>query len=553
VVNSYTMAQETLISLLSDKSYKVIALSGKWGSGKTHLWSETYTKLNRNDSSVGAPIYFSIFGAKSINELKLRLLQCATLNKDNKYKEFIGAGGSLLKGLAGKFISGVSVEELVLLGLPKLLDNRLVVIDDIERKHKNFDIDEILGFINEYSESYNTRFLLLLNSDNLEDETIWRKLHEKVIDIELVLKPNSEETYDVAAGNSELMYGSRAKSAVSILGITNIRIIRRILRVLSVLISAYGELDDYVLDSIVGSTTLLTAIHYHGLSSNITIEYVQQYNSFNNAFSREQRTPEELDWDDILTKLKISSADSYEEIVITYLRSGIVDRSRLDEVIRQYKEQSERQSIYINFRNLFESYSWDPEFRFDINADSVRTLRTNAHLLSASDVSSLCKLFAECGHPSEADNLIYSWIDRNEAIIESGASEHFSSEGFSHPALAALDARIRNNRFPALTLAEAFHRIRQNNGWGDRENVCLSESTQQSYEEVIRGLRGRALADFLSENFSILRIANPSAEFLHALANFKSACKQIIDTNPNSRLSQILTRTFNSHNVTLDN
>ncbi|MBA1245472.1 P-loop NTPase fold protein [Pseudomonas japonica] len=550
-MNSYEIAKSTLIEILNKDNYKVIALSGKWGTGKTHLWSTAEKSITLN-SSTPAPIYFSIFGAKSLNDMKFRLLQCRTISKDSKFKEIFGAGGSAIKGIAGKFIPGLAVDDLALLWLPKLLAKRLIVIDDIERKHKNLDIDEVLGFINEYSENHDARFLLLLNSDNLEDEAIWRKLHEKVVDIEIVLKPNSEEAYDIAAADFKLPYTNQIKSVVASLGITNIRIIKRILRVFSELASPYGMLDEHIIDSIVGSTALLTAIHYRGISSKITMEYVLQYNSFQSIFSRKERSAEEQDWDNILEKLKIASADDYEEIVVSYLRSGIIDRSRLDKVIEKYREQFARNEIYDDFRSLFEAYSWDPDFIFDINSESIERLRKNANLLSASDASSLSMLFTQCGHPETADSLIQSWIDQNEAVIESGASEHFSSEDFSHPALAALDARIRNNRFPPLTLVEALQRIRNNNGWGDRENICLSESTPKMYEATIRSLRGKELANFLNENFSIMRISNPEPAFSHALENFKYACKNIVDSDPDSRLSEILIRVFHSNNVALE-
>src|SRR5689334_14974781 len=156
--SSYQKAQEILLKLLNNHSYKVIALSGKWGTGKTHLWGLVKKQLQLSTAQASQPIFVSIFGAKTSNDLKLRLLQNGSLKDDKKYKDFVSAGGKLVKGIAEKFIPGLAVEEIILLSLPKLLGGRLVVIDDVERKHKNLDIDEILGFINEYSETYKTRF-----------------------------------------------------------------------------------------------------------------------------------------------------------------------------------------------------------------------------------------------------------------------------------------------------------------------------------------------------------------------------------------------------------
>ena len=37
---SLEKTKEHLLKLLGDADNKVIALSGKWGTGKTHLWGE---------------------------------------------------------------------------------------------------------------------------------------------------------------------------------------------------------------------------------------------------------------------------------------------------------------------------------------------------------------------------------------------------------------------------------------------------------------------------------------------------------------------------------
>mgnify|MGYP006117156757 CR=1 FL=1 len=47
---SLKMAKEHLLKILGDEDYKVIALSGEWGIGKTTLWSEL--KLEAEDQKV---------------------------------------------------------------------------------------------------------------------------------------------------------------------------------------------------------------------------------------------------------------------------------------------------------------------------------------------------------------------------------------------------------------------------------------------------------------------------------------------------------------------
>ena len=57
--------KEHLLELLGDADNKVIALSGKWGTGKTHLWGEVMNESK--DETVNGALYVSLFGLSSID------------------------------------------------------------------------------------------------------------------------------------------------------------------------------------------------------------------------------------------------------------------------------------------------------------------------------------------------------------------------------------------------------------------------------------------------------------------------------------------------------
>lgn len=54
-----------LVDLLDDPGNKVIALSGKWGTGKSHLWRAV--KADSKDERVKAALYVSLFGLVSMD------------------------------------------------------------------------------------------------------------------------------------------------------------------------------------------------------------------------------------------------------------------------------------------------------------------------------------------------------------------------------------------------------------------------------------------------------------------------------------------------------
>lgn len=65
-----------LLNVLSDADNKVIALTGKWGTGKTYLWNDI--KRNSDDAFVQKALYASLFGLSSIDQVKRKLIETAT-------------------------------------------------------------------------------------------------------------------------------------------------------------------------------------------------------------------------------------------------------------------------------------------------------------------------------------------------------------------------------------------------------------------------------------------------------------------------------------------
>ena len=72
---SMATTKAQLERLLADGDSKVIALSGRWGTGKTHMWEELCNAAQ--DDVVRKSLSVSLFGAASIADLKLRLVQKA--------------------------------------------------------------------------------------------------------------------------------------------------------------------------------------------------------------------------------------------------------------------------------------------------------------------------------------------------------------------------------------------------------------------------------------------------------------------------------------------
>lgn len=70
---SLARTKEQLKKLLSCTENSVIALSGKWGTGKTYLWKEIQSQSD--DINVQNALYVSLFGLSSIEQVKRKLIE----------------------------------------------------------------------------------------------------------------------------------------------------------------------------------------------------------------------------------------------------------------------------------------------------------------------------------------------------------------------------------------------------------------------------------------------------------------------------------------------
>lgn len=95
---SLQKTKERLVHLLGQDN-SVIALSGKWGTGKTHLWNEV--KEASDDEKVKKALYVSLFGLSSVDQIKRKLIESAIPGVDSH--------GGVFDGIKNLFNTSVTV------------------------------------------------------------------------------------------------------------------------------------------------------------------------------------------------------------------------------------------------------------------------------------------------------------------------------------------------------------------------------------------------------------------------------------------------------------
>jgi len=94
---------------------------------------------------------------------------------------------------------------------------------------KELGIIQVMGFINEYISQYQTRFLLIMNMNEMSQENLnaWKVMNEKLVDFEVFHTISPSEAFNIAAEGHSIPHRSELKSAISILNIGNIRVIKK--------------------------------------------------------------------------------------------------------------------------------------------------------------------------------------------------------------------------------------------------------------------------------------------------------------------------------------
>lgn len=546
MTNTYSSTKKRLIELLKNQDHKVIVLKGKWGTGKTRLWRDVNSELYQDNKE---SIYVSLFGVKTVNELKLRIFKSVCSTEETTTSKLFDTGSGILKGFLKRF-SGYSIEDGVLLWLPDIVKNKLIVIDDIERKHKSLDIDELMGMLDEYSENHKTRFLILLNTDKLNEGDVWASLHEKVVDIELTLDPLPSESFDIAADGNTETYLTETKNAVEILNINNIRVIRKIINTIAYVIKESG-VEDVPTSNWIPSTVLLTASHYQAINNPPPFEYIKSYNSVSALLPKKEKQPnqDELGWSKLLRDLDINFPDEFENILFEYLQSGLLNTAELKAQFKEYKSNDYSVVINNQIESFFENVYWNPHKSEDELLDMAKELLPIVSRLNYRTVTSIISAIEEeLGNLALAQQFLENCLDSIGSSSEQKKLKIIAYGDKCHPAISRKLHEVENLINPPLTLVETVERIIVNSGWGEKERFALRNSTIEQYENTLKQMENYPLSDFMTKHGEW--IINPYDEdFRKGADNFIATCSKICFDEPNSRLSKIIRRFFDENKL----
>lgn len=204
---------------------KVIMLSGKWGSGKTHFWqNKIKTVLNGKEKEKKIPNnYISLYGKTTIEEIRnevfLKIFESMDIFKiDDKSFGLAKNTANLVADLTktvSVFGFNLDLSKIVDKSFEKLEKVReektekkteeilnhgaVICFDDFERKSKDIDLNDLFGFITHLAIEFKCKVVIILNDDVFEGEEkdVFSRVKEKSVSKFLKYEPKIEELFNL--------------------------------------------------------------------------------------------------------------------------------------------------------------------------------------------------------------------------------------------------------------------------------------------------------------------------------------------------------------------
>ena len=193
--------------LTIETNYAVI-IRGNYGIGKTHFYKKTLIPIIREvpvplvENKSYSPLYISLFGVNSIEDIQLKVLfELYPILKNKKLQLTGSIVGALTRGLAQFAGLGDLYKSIADIDIDKtdFFNFRQVVLcfDDFDRKSGSLNADDLLGFINTFVEDLGVKIILIANEDKLFEDNGYQLLKEKVVGLSIDYKPDVSDVFEL--------------------------------------------------------------------------------------------------------------------------------------------------------------------------------------------------------------------------------------------------------------------------------------------------------------------------------------------------------------------
>ena len=196
---------------LTRETNNALLITGKWGVGKTYFFNNILsreiekTSIKGDTSSTFTSIRVSLFGVTNIDDIGRRIFTELFPRLEKGIK--IGKGiaklllsipiteASILKKIL-ELISEIEADNGTKNNIINSMTSRIVIcFDDLERVSKDFPIENLIGCINNLTENYDLKTLIIGNTDKINKDE-FNEIKEKLIGVEIEFDNDIKSIFD---------------------------------------------------------------------------------------------------------------------------------------------------------------------------------------------------------------------------------------------------------------------------------------------------------------------------------------------------------------------
>jgi hypothetical protein len=385
---------DELKSFLKSVDQKVLLFHGSWGTGKTYFWND-FVEKERNHVKEQFYSYVSLFGAISVSNVKGLIVLGGDSTRDSNK---LLAGWRRTKKFAvrkRKYFDQLKVPYLGNIGalMPAaeelLIEDFLVCFDDLERRNRQLDLEQLFGLIAVLKEQNHCRVVIICNEEELSprDRRTLNKYREKIIDRQLTYNPPFDENFRIIFTNGD----AAIREVFERLRLNNIRVFQQTHWCVQYFGGLLTNCHEAFIQRFRQQCAKLAAVHF-AYSKHITLDKLRSTPwMLAQLHEGEEMSNSEKD---VIAQLQFMPSDA-DDFIIGYLRDGYCNLTELKPVIDKMNHDYKRSEADMAFGRfldtIWESYCNDTARVVDDTQQLIRKYHAYLPFRYTRDVLKLVK------------------------------------------------------------------------------------------------------------------------------------------------------------------
>ncbi|MCV3206917.1 hypothetical protein OHD62_09710 [Mesorhizobium sp. YC-39] len=544
---STNLVRQKIAEFLKSSDPSVLCIRGNWGTGKTYTWDDELKKAAKVKDGIALEkyAYVSLFGLNSIDEVQ-RQIATQTIKRERIGQPFDSSnlsaafedGLTLAKKTAGKF-SGLFGDGYYAAGaalMTMLIRNRLVCIDDLERKGEHLRSEDILGLISQLKEERDCKVALLLNDERLDDRPQFERFLEKVVDLNLRFIPSASESAATALDNLKAtpIPTDDVREQTILLGIDNIRVIRKIYSIVSDIAPMLKDYKPGVLKAVTKSLVLFGWCNYQPEMAP-TLNFLKAIGEYPFATQppNEEVAGLREKWEPKLRQYGYTHTDDFDLVLMDGIINGYFDpkvvavyATELNKIEQSAEANAKLEKAWDSYRNSFDDNGEE------LVAELMECFEANAQFYSLGTTSQLIDLFGRIGHQEEANKVFDLYEKAHDGDVSAFDVERLFRFGMELPKdILARVTKAREGVKPDLSNDALFLGLKEA-GFDSDIAAQLAKLPVEEYVRVLTSHRGDELRKIREGLTDYLNVSNPTNIAIEIMYRAADALQVIAARSP---------------------